>query len=88
LSPRPPSSPKRRPVEGIVPRANVLSVLRANGVEVTNSGAHQYILTKGGRIEVQIFPPMVHRRMLHRLARILEVPIQLLLLHSQPPHSA
>ena len=52
----------------------MFQVLAAYGVSVTQE-ADNSVMSKGDIIEVQCLPDSVHRRMLHRLARLFGVPI-------------
>lgn len=63
--------------EGLVSRDVVIAVLGAHGVDCYPSGGHaeQLVLAKDGRYETQSFPPVVIRKMLHRLSRLFGVPI-------------
>ena len=82
MSHEPHDDPDPRPVlggaqrSGSVKKADVLKVLRANGVVVA-SDRQNTLLSKGEVVEVQLLPEWVHRRMIHRFARIFEIEIHL-----------
>ena len=56
--------PLRAVESGTVKKSIVLEVLKAHGVSVVQK-ANDIVLTKGSTVEVQRFPPRLHRRMLH-----------------------
>jgi len=62
--------------EGI-PLEQVLDVLRRHDVDVLEKDGVTY-LSKGDVHKAFEFPPRVHRRMLHRLSHIFDIPVHLL----------
>ena len=65
-------------MNGEVPKRDVLSVLKAYGVEVrveSYNGAEMYILTKGSIVQAHQFDSHVGRRVLHGLKRKFDIPI-------------
>lgn len=79
MNPKLPSDPSGNvvpisPVGSSVKKSIVLRVLRNNGVSVTEE-ADGVILSKGEISEVEYFPALLNRRMLHTLSRKFGVPI-------------
>ena len=65
-------------MNGEVPKKDVLSVLKACGVEVqvkSYNGAEVCILTKGSIVEARQLDSHVGRRVLHGLQRKFDIPI-------------
>ena len=59
---------------GAVTRHDVLSVLCKAGVRIVRDG-DEFTLSNDGVLESQLLPVSIPRRMVHRLARLFDVPI-------------
>lgn len=67
-------------MDGDAGRDSVITVLQTSGVVVRQSDTgtpHEYVLSKGDRVETKVLYPRVKRRMLHYLSRQFSIGIHL-----------